>query len=78
MQELDNVVVAHNASAAGLRERLGRDNLPLVVDVLVAVTSDLLTFKGMLALIRVKNMTKENTLTADSAVIVLERIALGV
>lgn len=43
MEELDDVVVAHNATTASLRKRLGGNDSPVVVGIVVAITSDLLT-----------------------------------
>jgi len=43
MAQLDNVLVADNAAAAGFRERFGGDDLPVVVQVSVGIASDLLT-----------------------------------
>ena len=43
MAQLDNVLVADNATAAGFRERFGGDDLPVVVQVSVGIASDLLT-----------------------------------
>ena len=43
MEELDDIVMTDNPSAAGLRESLGRNNDPVVVFVLMRVTGDLLT-----------------------------------
>lgn len=42
VQELDNVVVAHDTTTAGFWERLGGDDAPVVVQVAVSVTGDLL------------------------------------
>ena len=43
MAQLDNVLVADNATATGFRERFGGDDLPVVVQVSVGIASDLLT-----------------------------------
>ncbi len=42
VQKLDDVIVADNTTATSLWERLGGDDLPVVVRVLMAVASDLL------------------------------------
>lgn len=42
MEELEDIVVPDEAAAAGFREGLGGDDLPVVVDVFVSVASDLL------------------------------------
>jgi hypothetical protein len=41
--ELDDVVVSDNSASAGIRDFFGRENLPIVVGVVVRVTCDLLT-----------------------------------
>jgi len=55
--------VSDDAAAAGGRDRLGGDNLPVVVGVIVGVASDLLTLRtdatifvlqGVVLLVRVK------------------------
>ena len=43
VQELDDVVVTNYTTTTSLWERLSRDDLPVVVRVLVAITSNLLT-----------------------------------
>ena len=43
MTQLDSVMVADNATAAGFRERFCGDDLPVVVQVSVGIASDLLT-----------------------------------
>ena len=43
MEKLDNIFVADNSATACLRERLGRNDLPVVISVIMAVTGDLLT-----------------------------------
>lgn len=43
MAQLDNVLVSDKATATGLRERFGGDDLPVVIHVSVGVASDLLT-----------------------------------
>jgi len=43
MAQLDNVLVSYNTAAAGFREGFGGDDLPVVVQVSVGITSDLLT-----------------------------------
>ena len=42
MQQLNDVFVANDTTATGLRESLGRDDLPVVVRVIVGVSGDLL------------------------------------
>lgn len=43
VEELEHVVVSNDTSTSGLGESLGRNNLPVVVGVIVSVTGDLLT-----------------------------------
>lgn len=43
MAQLENVLVADDATAAGFRERFGGDDLPVVVQVSMGIASDLLT-----------------------------------
>lgn len=43
VQQLDDIVVTDDTAATRLWECLGGNNLPLVVRVFVAVSSDLLT-----------------------------------
>jgi hypothetical protein len=60
MEELDDIVMANDPSAASLRESLGRNDDPIVVCILMGVTGDLLT------------------LTADSLIGIIARVALRV
>ena len=43
VEELDDIVMAHDPSTSSLRESLGGDDDPVVVLILMRVTSDLLT-----------------------------------
>ena len=43
MEELDDVIVADDAATTGFGKGLGRDNAPVVIGVVVAISSDLLT-----------------------------------
>ncbi len=43
MQELDDILVSHNSSTTSGWECLGGDNLPVVVGVIMTITSHLLT-----------------------------------
>ncbi len=45
VEEAHDVVVAHNSSASLLGESLGRDDLPVVVGVVVAIPGDLLALR---------------------------------
>ncbi|SRR6266404_650940 len=53
MQELNDIPMAHDSTAASFGECFSRDNLPPVVLVCVSITCDLLTYKD----IRPTNMT---------------------
>jgi hypothetical protein len=44
VQKLDNIFVTHNPSATSLGERFSGNNLPVVVGVVMAVTSNLLAW----------------------------------
>ena len=43
VRTLDHIIVADDATTTGLRKRLGGNDLPVVVGVVVAITGDLLT-----------------------------------
>ena len=43
VEELDDIVMADNSSTASLRESLSGDDDPVIVLILMGVTSDLLT-----------------------------------
>ena len=43
MQQLDRVIVADDATTSGCGECLCRDDLPVVIGIVVSVASDLLT-----------------------------------
>ena len=47
MQELDDIPVAYDATAASFRKCFRRNNLPPIVFVGVTITSDLLTYKAI-------------------------------
>jgi hypothetical protein len=43
MEELDDVIVADDAATTSFRKGLGRYDAPVVVGIVVAISSDLLT-----------------------------------
>lgn len=43
MEKLDNIFIAHDTATASFRESLGRDDCPVVVRIIVSVSSNLLT-----------------------------------
>jgi hypothetical protein len=47
VQELDDILVTNDAATACFWEGLGRDDLPMVVRVIMAVPGDLLTYRSM-------------------------------
>ena len=63
VEELNDIVVADNTTTSSLGKRLGRENPPVVVGVIVSIASDLLTLttdtavfilKGVLVRVRVE------------------------
>lgn len=44
VQQLDEIAVTHIAAAASLRQRLGRNNLPVIVGIVVPVSRNLLAW----------------------------------
>lgn len=47
MQKLNNIVMSDNATTACFRERLCRNDLPMIVGVVVTVPSQLLTYRNI-------------------------------
>ena len=71
--ELDEVVVAHNAAAALLGERLGRDDLPVVVRVSVRVAGDLLPGAADAPVVVAQRVVRIVRVQEDFRVLVLNR-----
>jgi len=44
VEELEYILVAHNTATSRFRESLGGNNFPVVVGVVVSISSNLLTF----------------------------------
>lgn len=45
MKELNNIAILNNTTAAGFGDSLGRDNLPIVISVIVGITGNLLAWQ---------------------------------
>lgn len=44
MEELDDVLVTNNATTASFREGFGRDDLPLIVGIIMTISGNLLSY----------------------------------
>ena len=71
--ELDEVVVAHDAAAALLGERLRRDDLPVVVCVGVRVAGDLLPGAADAPVVVAQRVVRVVRVQEDFRVLVLDR-----
>lgn len=77
MQKLNNIFVANDATATSFREGFGRKNLPMVVRVVMAISSDLLACRSVHNIRAIDNslFQKELTLTADTPILVSKGIS---
>ena len=71
--ELDEVVVAHDAAAALLGERLGGDDLPVVICVSVRVAGDLLSRAADAPVVVAQRVVRVVRVQEDFRILVLDR-----
>ena len=74
VQKLDNIVVPNYTATACLGKSFGRNDLPMVVGIIVAITRDLLTFKTQLKSNRAKEIVTVHTLTTYASIFVSQRV----
>ena len=73
MEQLNGILVADNASTSSLWKSLCGDNLPLVIEILVWVTSDLLTLTADAAIWIFQRIVFFMRVQVDFGILVLER-----
>lgn len=75
VQQLEGIKVANNAAATSSRESFSRNNLPMIVCVIVTIAGDLLSC----IIMSYATATREGnylTLRTDAPILVLERVAV--